>query len=86
MAKKNLSGQINFYRSMAALGVVVMGAILYAFWSSSPRLSDRDYHKTTVAVEECLQCHMRNVAKNPIMPHRAMDNCVFCHRQETEKK
>jgi hypothetical protein len=82
MAKKISSGQINFFKSMAVLGVLVMGVILYSFWNSAPRLNNRDYHKSTVSVDDCLQCHMRNVGKNPIMPHRSMENCVFCHRPE----
>ena len=85
MARKNKSGQINFFRSMAVLGVGVIGWILYAFLSSAPRLSNAEYHKTSISVKECLYCHMQNVGKNPIMPHRAMDNCVFCHRSAMNK-
>lgn len=70
---------------MAILGIVVIGGIVYAFLNSAPRLSDTEYHKKSTPVKECLQCHMENVAKNPIMPHRSMDNCVFCHRPEKEE-
>jgi hypothetical protein len=82
MAKSNKSGQINFYRSMLVLGLIVIGFILNAFLNSAPRLSGSAYHKESVTVKECLDCHMQNVEKNPIMPHRSMDNCTFCHKPE----
>jgi hypothetical protein len=80
MAKKN-QGQINFFRFMALIGVVVIGGIGYGFMGAAPNLNNSDYHVNTTTSQECLQCHERNVENTPIMPHRPMGSCTFCHRK-----
>ncbi len=79
MAKKN-TGQRNFFRFMTLIGVVVVGGLGYSFLGAAPKLSDTDFHKDTSSVETCLKCHVHAETKAPIMPHRQMGSCTFCHR------
>jgi hypothetical protein len=78
MAKK--TGQRNFFRVMSLIGVVVIGGLGYSFMGAAPKLNDSEYHKSPSSTESCLQCHVQNVDKAPIMPHRPMGSCTFCHR------
>lgn len=80
MAKKS-SGQRNFFRFMTLIGVAVIGGLLYAFIGSAPDLTDTEFHAKGVTPAECMACHVRNIDKNPIMPHRPMDSCDFCHKK-----
>lgn len=84
MARKNKSGQINFFKAMGVLGLIVIGAIAYGFLGSAPNLSKSDYHDKSIPKDRCLSCHMKEAARNPIMPHRPMENCLFCHRPAGE--
>lgn len=79
MAKKK-TGQRNFFRFMTLIGVVVIGGLGYSFLVAAPKLNQAEYHKNSPSAETCLQCHVRNVEKAPIMPHRPMKSCTFCHR------
>ena len=79
MAKKN-AGQRNFFRFMTLIGVVVIGGLGYNFLMAAPRLSNSEFHKDTSAVETCLKCHVHGAKETPIMPHRPMGSCTFCHR------
>jgi len=65
---------------MTLIGVVVIGGLGYSFLVAAPKLNKSEYHKNAPTPETCLQCHVRNVDKAPIMPHRAMGSCTFCHR------
>lgn len=67
---------------MTILGLIVAGAIAYGFFGSAPNLSKTAFHNETAPIEQCLQCHMVNPGKNPVMPHRQMGNCTLCHRPE----
>ncbi len=78
MAKKN-QGQINFYRFTAVAGILLVGGMAYGFLGAAPNLGKTDYHLRANGAPECLQCHERNVEKAPIMPHRPMGSCTFCH-------
>ncbi len=80
--KKDIRGEINFYKAMAALGAIVAGVIIYAFLGSAPSLSKREFHVASDPVPKCLSCHTGQDANIPIMPHRMMDNCTFCHKPE----
>ncbi|GJL78363.1 MAG: hypothetical protein NPINA01_13520 [Nitrospinaceae bacterium] len=77
MAKK--TGQRNFFRAMTLIGVVVIGGLGYSFLGSAPELNDSEYHKNAASAEACLNCHVRNIDQAPIMPHRPMGSCTFCH-------
>ncbi len=76
--KKN-AGQINFFKAMAVLGLLVTIGIVYGFLGSAPDLSPQPFHKGTVPFEKCLDCHLKNVQSAPIMPHRIMQSCASCH-------
>ena len=76
--KKN-AGQINFFKAMTVLGLLVTVWIVYAFFGSAPDLSPHPFHKDTRSFEKCLDCHMINVTTAPIMPHRVMGTCTACH-------
>lgn len=67
---------------MTLIGVLVIGGLGYSFISSAPDLSPTEYHKESAGNgnENCLQCHVQNIENAPIMPHRPMGNCFFCHR------
>jgi hypothetical protein len=79
MAKKN-TGQRNFFRFMTLIGVVVVGGLGYSFLGAAPGLSNTEFHKNTSSVETCLKCHVQGAMNAPIMPHRPMGSCTFCHR------
>ena len=80
MAKKSNKGQINFFRFMAVIGFVVVIWIVKEFLSAAPALPVSETHKGPPLTRECLECHVKEVEKTPIMPHRPMDNCTFCHK------
>ena len=80
MAKKSSKGQINFFRFMAVIGVVVIIWVVSEFLEAAPMLSNIDVHKGPPATKACLECHIQNAESTPIMPHRPMDNCTFCHK------
>ncbi|MCH8207446.1 MAG: hypothetical protein IIA62_00055 [Nitrospinae bacterium] len=85
MAKKKIAGQINFFRAMAALGLVVIIAIVYGFFGAAPNLSQHPFHNKSDPMEKCLDCHMINVKSAPIMPHRVMDFCTTCHKPQEDE-
>ena len=85
MAKKKIAEQINFFKAMAALGLVVIIVIIYGFFGSAPDLSRQPFHKKSDPMEECLDCHMINVKSAPIMPHRVMDFCTTCHKPQEDE-
>lgn len=79
MAKKG-EGQRTFFRIMTVIGVLVIGGLVYSFLGAAPDLSDSTYHKNSPSAEECMQCHVQHLDKAPIMPHRPMGSCTFCHQ------
>jgi len=78
MAKKN-QGTLNFYRLMMVMGVVVMGSIGYGLVSAAPDISLGEHHVGPPPQEQCIVCHVQKIAETPIMPHRPMGTCTFCH-------
>ncbi|MFQ5483687.1 MAG: hypothetical protein ACE5ER_13125 [Nitrospinaceae bacterium] len=64
---------------MTVLGIIIAGAFIYGFLTSAPPLSNRPYHIATDPAGECMSCHVNKVKSAPIMPHRPMDGCTFCH-------
>ena len=80
--KKGLSGEINFYKAMTVLGVALAGYLIYLFLGSAPNLSTHDFHVATDPVGKCMTCHMAQDRNTPIMPHRPMDDCTFCHKPQ----
>ncbi|PIQ99687.1 MAG: hypothetical protein COV66_11085 [Nitrospinae bacterium CG11_big_fil_rev_8_21_14_0_20_45_15] len=84
MAKKQKStGQRNFFRVMAVIGVVAIYFLGREFMSAAPRLSPSTEHKAAQTAEDCLACHMGQIKEIPIMPHRPMGTCTFCHEKTT---
>ena len=83
--KKKLAGQINFYKAMTVLGALLAGVLVYGFFGSAPDLSDHPFHVASDPVRECLTCHVVKTQSAPIMPHRPMDSCTFCHTPQAEK-
>ena len=79
MAKKISKGQINFFRVMAIIGVVVIILIVKEFLNAAPALSRSEIHKGPPPAKTCLECHVKEAESIPIMPHRPMSNCIFCH-------
>lgn len=82
MAKNKIAGKINFFKAMAILGVIVTIAIAYGFIGSAPNLSAQPFHNKSDPSKKCLDCHMKNVKSAPIMPHREMGTCTFCHEPD----
>ena len=80
--KKSLAGEINFYKAMTVLGVALAGYLIYLFLGSAPNLSAHDFHVATDPVGKCMTCHMAQDRNTPIMPHRPMDDCTFCHKPQ----
>ena len=79
-----LKGQINFYKAMTVLGLIIAGAFIYGFLDSAPALTKRPYHIPTDKAGECMACHIGQTKNVPIMPHRPMDGCTFCHSAEED--
>ena len=79
MAKKSIKGQINFYRAMLAIGVIVTIMAVKGLLNAAPALSISTVHEGPPATKECLECHVKEVENVPIMPHRPVSSCVFCH-------
>lgn len=78
--KKKATGQRTFFRTLAVLGFLLVGGIVYGFIGAAPNLSSGEQHRTAVAPVDCLGCHMGKAEDIPIMPHRTFDSCRFCHR------
>ena len=79
MAKKSIKGQINFYRAMLVIGVIVTIMAVKGLLNAAPALSISTVHEGPPAAKKCLECHVKEVENIPIMPHRPVSNCVFCH-------
>ncbi len=79
MAKKSIKGQINFYRAMLAIGVIVTIMAVKGLLNAAPALSISTVHEGPPPAKECLECHVKEVENVPIMPNRPVSNCVFCH-------
>ena len=77
--KKKFAGQINFYKAMTVLGLILAGGLTYAFFGSAPDFSNQPFHVATGPISECMTCHVVYTKNAPIMPHRPMDSCTFCH-------
>ena len=84
MAKKPNKEQINFFRFMAVIGVVVIIWAIKEFLSAAPALPLSKIHKGPPPAKACLECHVKEAEHTPIMPHRPMDNCIFCHKPTGE--
>jgi hypothetical protein len=80
--RKGLAGEINFYKAMTVLGFALGGVLVYMFLGSAPKLSNHDFHVTTDPAGKCMTCHMAQDRNTPIMPHRPMDDCIFCHEPQ----
>lgn len=79
MAKKKKDPtKRNFFRIVAMVGFALIAGIGYEFISAAPNLSPAEFHKGKT-IEQCLACHTQNVENTPIMPHRPMNSCTFCH-------
>jgi len=85
MAKKNIKGQINFFRFMAVIGVVVIIFVVNEFFNAAPGLPISTVHNGPPPTKACLECHVKGAESTPIMPHRHMDNCIFCHKPSGKK-
>ena len=85
MAKKNIKGQINFFRFMAVIGVVVIIFVVNEFFNAASGLPISTVHNGPPPTKACLECHVKEAENTPIMPHRPMDNCIFCHKPSGRK-
>ncbi|MBT5632889.1 MAG: hypothetical protein HOJ13_09190 [Nitrospina sp.] len=64
---------------MSLIGVGVIGSLSYSFMSAAPDIKISEYHQATAPTEKCIQCHIQAENNIPIMPHRPMGSCTFCH-------
>ena len=80
MAKKSSKGQINFFRTMAIIGIVVTILVIKEFLNAAPALPTSEAHKGPPRTKACLECHDKATENIPIMPHRPIENCTFCHK------
>jgi hypothetical protein len=84
VAKKS-NGTRNFYRFVAVIGIVVIGGLGYSFINAAPGLTHSEYHNPPPPAIKCMGCHMTGEEKTPIMPHRQMGTCTFCHNPYGEE-
>jgi hypothetical protein len=80
--KKIRAGEINFYKAMTVLGLILAGYLTYLFLGSAPNLSKHAFHVATDPAGKCMTCHMAQDRNTPIMPHRPMEDCIFCHKPQ----
>ena len=83
--QKKFAGEINFFKAMTVLGALLAGGLVYAFLGSAPDLSDHPFHVASDPVSECMTCHVVKTQSAPIMPHRPMDFCTFCHTPQADQ-
>jgi hypothetical protein len=84
--KKALKKEAGIFSNfMTIIGVVTVGGILIAFFNAAPELSQSEAHTTAVVPKDCYQCHMIKIENAPIMPHRPMEYCGFCHHKAESK-
>ena len=79
MAKKINKGQINFFRVMAVIGIVVIIIVVKEFLNAAPTFPNNEIHKGPPPAKTCLECHVKEAENTPIMPHRPMSSCIICH-------
>jgi len=79
MAKKKNKGQVNFFRVMAIIGIVVIIIVVKEFLNAAPTLPNNETHKGLPPAKTCLECHVKETENTPIMPHRPMSSCIICH-------
>ena len=84
MGEKKNRGQINFFRVMAVIGVVVIIVVVKEFLNAAPSLPNSEIHKGPPSAQACLECHVKEIENTPIMPHRPMSNCIFCHEPSSK--
>ena len=77
--EKKAAGVFNNF--MTIIGFVTVGGILIAFFSAAPKLSKIEEHERVEIPNDCLKCHMIKINNAPIMPHRPMEYCLFCHHK-----
>jgi hypothetical protein len=85
MAKKINKGQINFFRVMAVIGIVVIIIVVKEFLNAAPTLPNNEIHKGPPPSRTCLECHVKEAENTPIMPHRPMNNCIICHESSGKR-
>ena len=86
MAKKSIKGQINFYRAMLVIGVIITIVVVKGLLNAAPALSISTVHEGPPPAIECLKCHVKEIENIPIMPHRPISSCVFCHEPKLVTK
>jgi len=64
---------------MSLIGVGVIGSLGYSFMSAAPDFRISEYHQATTPAKDCMECHIQAIKSIPIMPHRPMGSCTFCH-------
>ncbi len=65
--KKKIAGEINFYKAMTVLGLLLAGVLTYAFFGSAPDLSNQPFHVPTAPKSECMTCHVVHTKNAPII-------------------
>ncbi len=63
-----LRGQINFYKAMTVLGLIIAGTFIYYFLDSAPGLKAHPFHIPTDTAAKCMECHL---GQNEKCPHHA---------------
>ena len=76
--KKQDPTRRNFFKIVAIIGFAFIAGIGYKFISAAPKLSLVEFHEDKT-VTQCLNCHTQNIENTPIMPHRPIGSCTFCH-------
>ena len=68
-----------FSNFLTIIAIMTVGIILVSFFNAAPKLSQSKVHLTAEVPKDCLQCHMIKIENAPVMPHRSMKYCGFCH-------
>ncbi len=61
------------------LGGIFAVIVSVAFFKAAPTMPVDLDHRPEAESIECLGCHIRRDKGTPIMPHRDLGNCSFCH-------
>lgn len=73
------SSRKKFYGFIFALTGVFTLVLVIAFIWSSPAMPGNPVHTPAQSQQSCLACHWEGQGGAPLIPHRPMGSCTFCH-------
>jgi hypothetical protein len=66
------------------LSLLVCLALIVGFFIAAPKPKENAQHRIGIPDAVCRSCHEFGTG-GPLMPHRPLPHCTFCHRPQTPK-